>query len=1249
MPTESTPQTHRPGTTARIAYTCAASGLECGALALLLAMLTLAIPAPLFAGELTHPRLMTDQAGIDTAKQWIKRYPWYRSIFDAHRKEIDRLIAHGPIYVSPLKQTYIFQMYTCPKHGVELIYDELSPFAHRCPVDTTEVYSGGKYDMAWAGWYNRLLATDLVWMGLIYETSGEEKYAAAGREILTRFADLYLKYPTDNTILGPAHVFFGTLSESFWGVDMAYGYDLLYNYPRFTPEERQAIKEKLFLPLAAITQKFPETASNRQLWYNNVSAAVGYLYGDTALVNFAINGKYGFRWQLGSALPESGFWGEWSGYHFVTLRGMIHLAEMARHNGQDLYHLELSGKTIKSMFDAPFLIVQPNYEFPRSKDSGGGSLLEYAPFYEVGYAVYRDPKYLSLLNRSGVKRGTQIVGETSAIGRAPEPVSMFDIVPDLPPDTPAIYTERSVNIAGNGFAILRDSTHRTYLYLDYGIQGGEHGHPDRLQMGYYAGGRNWIVDPLNESYMLPNLELWFHRSIAHNTLVVDQTDQAWTNGYFRVFDARPGFQVASGGSTTEYHGVKLTRTLIQVSDQSGSYFIDLLDAESPDVHTYDLPLHSFGRLTVDGPALEQQPVDFFGNRPGIRGYDQLTAIRLGTTDSAFHGEFRDGNDRLTFRVIGEPGTTVIDALTPPIGGFYKQTVPDKAPFPVLITRRVARSTRFATLIQAMGTGSAVTGFTRSNIPNTYIVERGGGRTDVITADVAHSVFAVRREGYGQSSLSSFGNFDVPETGYHNLLVFGANPPNTLTLYQGTTDTINIGVIENGSAPRGSVRVVPSPGWEEKTRSQLTWWGGIVNLVARNKGPVERPVRPVYDESPSWFHAYTSPWRDIAPGRSHEIAPGKPATVPLVVDVPSDAAPVSESITATFGIDTLRATVDIRPPVSARMYIPNGMKETLAVEFTNNTPVPRTVSAVLMPDPAWRPAGAESRGRGKRPLAVPGGFPRMTLALAGGETKRVDLPVRLAGYTTANQLYPIRLKIECGRYTTEIVHDFYVGVAHAAKTPPALDGSWQGWNRSDPMTIDSASQIGRLLFGNQPWHGRRDLSAGVYAMYDSAYLYIGADVADDSVVSHWDFPRMQYPWDTDCMEVVIDARTNSLQGFDPPTPGTYRHLCLAEYRHTDFSAIAWQGAGAPDLPKPNLVPGGETYFHRTAQGYAMIARFPLTAMPGIVAKPGYKVGFDVAFNDNDGTSFRKNQHIWAGYDQNQSWWDLGTIGALIFGR
>ena len=62
---------------------------------------------------------------------------------------------------------------------------------------------------------------------------------------------------------------------------------------------------------------------------------------------------------------------------------------------------------------------------------------------------------------------------------------------------------------------------------------------------------------------------------------------------------------------------------------------------------------------------------------------------------------------------------------------------------------------------------------------------------------------------------------------------------------------------------------------------------------------------------------------------------------------------------------------------------------------------------------------------------------------------------------------------------------------------------------------------------------------------------------------------------------------------------------------------------------------------------MICRYPWRSLGISVPVAGSTLGFDVALNDNDGTSYRKNVHIWAGYTQNQSWWDMGTIGTLIF--
>ena len=242
---------------------------------------------------------------------------------------------------------------------------------------------------------------------------------------------------------------------------------------------------------------------------------------------------------------------------------------------------------------------------------------------------------------------------------------------------------------------------------------------------------------------------------------------------------------------------------------------------------------------------------------------------------------------------------------------------------------------------------------------------------------------------------------------------------------------------------------------------------------------------------------------------------------------------------------------VKSPVSAHLMIPDAKKESMLIDLENRTNESLPLSAILTLAKSWKSTGKLHQ----------------QVTLAPFEQKRLAVPITLAGYSNDNQLYPVHLQMESGKYREEIVHDFYVGVAHYAHTPPSLDGTWKGWNQTNPMLINKASQIGRLLFGNQPWGGEKDLSAKIYAMYDQQYLYIGAAVMDDSLVPHWDFPRMSYPWDTDCMEVVLDTRVNATQGHDPPTPGLFRHLSLAEYRETNFSAEAWQGAGAGAIVLP----------------------------------------------------------------------------------
>jgi hypothetical protein len=270
-------------------------------------------------------------------------------------------------------------------------------------------------------------------------------------------------------------------------------------------------------------------------------------------------------------------------------------------------------------------------------------------------------------------------------------------------------------------------------------------------------------------------------------------------------------------------------------------------------------------------------------------------------------------------------------------------------------------------------------------------------------------------------------------------------------------------------------------------------------------------------------------------------------------------------------------------------------------------------------------------------------------LAPGETVLQEVSATLKGYDTMEQVYPIQLEVECAPFsnvTTRVTRsrkDLYVGICHEAEKPPSLDGTFDGWDRSTPMTIDKQNQVCHLLFGTQPWGGKDDLSAKVYAMYDKENIYIGCEVTDNVVVEHYD-PRMRWPSDADCVEVVLDTRTNSEQGKDPPTPGAFRHLATAEYREIRFDLSSYM-ADIPTIYRQ--IPGAKSYYKRTDKGYNMIVVIPLSSVPLVKAEDGCKVGFDVCISDNDGTLIRRNMLIWAGYNQNQNWLDLRLIGALVF--
>jgi hypothetical protein len=161
------------------------------------------------------------------------------------------------------------------------------------------------------------------------------------------------------------------------------------------------------------------------------------------------------------------------------------------------------------------------------------------------------------------------------------------------------------------------------------------------------------------------------------------------------------------------------------------------------------------------------------------------------------------------------------------------------------------------------------------------------------------------------------------------------------------------------------------------------------------------------------------------------------------------------------------------------------------------------------------------------------------------------------------------------------------------------------------------------------------------MYDDKYFYVGAEITDDVVSTEFD-PKLQTPSDFDSIEIVLDTRLNGEQGHDPPTPGAFRHIAVAGIRR-----IVFDGSTKGDIPvRFRQVGATDTFSKLTKKGYNIIVRMPWESLPLVKPEPGTKIGFDIALNDNDGTQFRTNQMLWAGFNQNQTWLDLSLIGALI---
>jgi hypothetical protein len=161
---------------------------------------------------------------------------------------------------------------------------------------------------------------------------------------------------------------------------------------------------------------------------------------------------------------------------------------------------------------------------------------------------------------------------------------------------------RSALLEGQGIAVFRRDEGRAYVALDYGHTGGDHGHPDRLNLLLVNDGVRWLDDMGTGSYVDPSLH-WYRSTLAHNAPLVNGKSQARVHGRLLAYDERGAAGWISASAEEVAPGVSAARTIVIMP----GYLIDEVGWRADQRVRLDLPFHVDARI-VQGAAVLHEDI-----------------------------------------------------------------------------------------------------------------------------------------------------------------------------------------------------------------------------------------------------------------------------------------------------------------------------------------------------------------------------------------------------------------------------------------------------------------------------------------------------------------------------------------------------------------------------------------------------------------------------------------------------------------
>lgn len=528
--------------------------------------------------------------------------------------------------------------YYCPDCSVRLEFDIDSPKAYRCPL-CHQYLQGEPYEGAWWRWLNTFNYTNTYYLSLLYLLTNDRQYGERAKEVILTYAAYYPDYEVHGDIPynNPGRANSQTLDEAIFLRYFAFSYDLIEDL--LSTDEKATIQNNLFrIGADFLRENRMDHLHNHEVDVDAAMAVLGIILSDEELIHHALYGKYGLYDQLEKGMLKDGFWFECSScYHFFALMNFFMFERFALHTKWS----NIQHPNYRKMILFACKLLKSNYRLPMLNDcqiyQGNPDAYE---VFEFAYCQMKETELLAVLQhkyKSAPRRGIE---------------AFFYGMEALPAEPVEAAMADYHNEDGSGLTVLHRRNDQ-YLLLKHGPYGGEHDHYDKLEFSYAYDGKSVSTDLGTTGYGAHLHYDYFKNTVSHNTIVLDEENQAPACGQVRKFkngnsmssiDAQvtwssdyqgPDSFIIKQWSDEVYEGASFRRRMVFCDD----FIVDVETVSCPKSRVIDSSLH-FSGLLAEGMRPETEIRERKARLGTKKPYSHLTDCVVFGADNESHLVFK---------------------------------------------------------------------------------------------------------------------------------------------------------------------------------------------------------------------------------------------------------------------------------------------------------------------------------------------------------------------------------------------------------------------------------------------------------------------------------------------------------------------------------------------------------------------------------------------------------------------------------